>query len=88
MRIETFGNWKGNLWLDGHLMENPNSNANFTYNTKEKPGEAVIEIRLRPGKTNMIIAITDMHGKISGTGSSSDKDTRNYYIHKSLEYSQ
>ena len=59
MRIVTYGNWKGNLWLDGHLMENPNGDHNYTYNTTEDEDEVICVLHLHKGKTNMIIDVYD-----------------------------
>ena len=93
MRIETFGDWQGtldveerkdDLLMDEFLGENPNSDHNFAYNTIKEPDEVVIELRLRPGKTNMMIEITDRRGKTAGTGLNSGKDTRSYCIYKIL----
>ncbi len=59
MRIVTYGKWKGNLWLDGHLMENPNGDHNYTYNTKEDEDEVICVLHLHQGKTNMIVDVND-----------------------------
>ena len=59
MRIVTYGNWKGNLWLDGHLMENPNGDHNYTYNTTEDEDEVICVLHLHKGKTNMIVDVND-----------------------------
>lgn len=59
MRVVTYGNWKGNLWLDGHLMENPNGDHNYTYNTTEDEDEVICVLHLHKGKTNMIVDVND-----------------------------
>lgn len=59
MRIVTYGDWKGNLWLDGHLMENPNGDYNYTYNTTEDEDEVICVLHLHQGKTNMIVDVND-----------------------------
>lgn len=67
VRIATYGEWQGSLnveerkddlLVEEFLRENPNNDHNFTYNTIKEPDEVVIEIRLRPGKTNMTVEIT------------------------------
>ena len=59
MRIVTYGKWKGNLWLDGHLMENPNGDHNYTYNTTKDEDEVICVLHLHQGKTNMIVDVND-----------------------------
>lgn len=59
MRIVTYGNWKGNMWLDGHLMENPNGDHNYTYTTTEDEDEVICVLHLHQGKTNMIVDVND-----------------------------
>lgn len=59
MRIVTYGKWKGSMCFDGYLVENPDGNKNCTYNSAKEEGEVEIVLRLRPGKTNMIVDVND-----------------------------
>ena len=40
-------------------MENPDGDRNYTYNTIKEEDEVEIVLRLRPGKTDMIIDVND-----------------------------
>lgn len=84
MRIVTYGEWKGSLCVDGDLKDNANGDTNFTYNTVKETDEVEIVLRLRPGKTNMIIDITDRNERTTDTVSNSGMDTRSYCIYKIL----
>ena len=62
MRISTCGEWRGSLWINGHLMENPNNDHNYTYNTEKEDDEIIMLFHLRPGKTNMILDVNEGKG--------------------------
>lgn len=59
MRIVTYGKWKGSVCVEGIRRENPDGDRNYTYNTIKEEDEVEIVLRLRPGKTNMIIDVND-----------------------------
>ena len=84
MKIVTYGEWKGSLIVEGNKGDNHLGDTNFTYNTKKEADEVEIVLRLRPGKTNMIIDITDKRESTAGTGLNSGKDNRSYCIYKIL----
>lgn len=84
MRIATYGEWKGSLSVEGNVGDNRLGDTNFTYNTKKDADEVEIVLRLRPGKTNMIIDITDKREKTADTGLNSGKDNRSCCIYKIL----
>ena len=64
MRIETFGEWAGDITViergkdfKAHTLDNASGETNFTFNTVNEPEDANLFIRLKPGKTDMNITI-------------------------------